>query len=251
MHRIIMMSLIRKHKSIIMLLVIMFFYVWVVQGFPLREGENRVGLYRSMDKIMKEGPYHLDGEGVLIMTHQNRLTIDPAVTIHFGIKGHLDFEKKDHGIQILLRDGFGYEEVAIGSYRGLGDTHQIISEIGGQETMDIRPLILQASSGEVEMDQLLQSVQEHMKVNRSWIIDTQKVTNPIKREVITYEMDLGLVFDQPMLDEWNHSFLESFMIEEALISYHTDRNGNPIALDIEIRSQKMDFEVRLNINKVI
>jgi len=246
-----MMNVISKHKSIIMLLVIMFFYVWVVQGFPFREGENRVALYRSIDKIMKEGPYHLDGEGVLIMTNQNRLTIDPAVTIHFGIKGHLDFDKKDHEIQMLLRDGFGYEEVAIGSYRGLGDTHQIISEIGGQETMDIRPLVLEVTSGEVEMDHLWQSLQEHIKVNRSWIIDTQKVTNPIKREVITYEMDLGLVFNQPILDEWHHSFLDSFMIEEALISYHTDRNGNPIAMNLEIRTWKMDFEVLININKVI
>lgn len=239
------------YRSAIMLLVVMFFYIWMTHSFPLGQDDNKVGFYKCMDKIIKEGPYHLEGEGVLLLENRNIRTIDPALTVHFGIEGHIDFKRKDHEIRMLLRDGFGYEEVAIGSYRGLGDTHQIFSEIGIKETVDMRPFFSQPFSNEVTIEQLYQSIQKDIEVNRSWVKDTQKGYNPIKKEVITYKMDLGLVLTQLMLEELSLSFLDSFMIEEAQLRYHTDQYGYPIALDLDMRTEQVAFEVSINIKKAI
>ncbi|PKM57136.1 MAG: hypothetical protein CVU98_07625 [Firmicutes bacterium HGW-Firmicutes-3] len=245
------MMTLSKYGSAIMLFFVMFLNIIVVKGVPFGHGESKLGLFTSIDKIMEAGPYRIEGEGTLILPDPKMSAMKNAPSIYFGLDGHLDFEKKDYEIKISLKDVFGYEDIPLGSYRGLGDTHQIFSEIGVRETMDIRPFFNQASLTKVTKDQLWQCVQKDIEVSRSWINDTQKGFNPIKREVITYDMDLGLIFTQAMIEEMSSSFIVPLNIEEAQLSYHTDQKGNPIALNLDIKAQQLDLEVSLNISKTM
>jgi len=246
-----MMKIFMKHKSAVLMLVVMVFYILLTNGLPFHHSDDKVGLSISIDKIMKDGPYHIEGEGMFILSNQSMSKMNHMPPIYFGIEGHLDYEKKDYEIQISLKDVYGYEEVPLGSYRGTGNTHVISSEIGTKETIDMSPFFDQASSKEITMDQVWQNIQKDIEVNRAWIKDTRKGYNPIKREVKTYTMDLGMVLSQGMMEGLNHLNLPTIMIEEALVSYHADRNGNPIALDFAIKTKQVDLEVLINIKKAI
>lgn len=246
-----MMMTLSKYRSAIILFIVMFLNILVVKGVLLGHDEGKLGLVLSIDKIMEAGPYRIEGEGILILPDQNRSTMKNALTIHFGLDGHMDFERKDYEIKISLKDAFGYDDVPLGSYRGLGDTHQIFSEIGVREMIDMRPFFDQVSSKRMTKDYIRQCFQEDIEISRSWIKDTKKGYNPIKREVITYDLDLGLLFTQAMIEALSSSFIIPLNIEEALLSYHTDQKGNPIALNLDIKAQQVDLEVSLNISKII
>ncbi|MCF8019615.1 MAG: hypothetical protein K9L62_09410 [Vallitaleaceae bacterium] len=241
------MKTLNKYKSAIMIGVVMFVYILVINGLPYNHKENTTDLYKSIEKIMEEGPYLIEGEGMLVLPNKTMSTMNQTLTIHFGIDGHLDFLKKDHEIQMSLKDTFGYEEVPLGRYRGLGNTHLIYSEIGTSETIDISAFIAQASSKDEMTHQEWQNFEKGIEVNRSWVKNTKKGYNPIKTEVTTYSIDLSLLLSQAVMEALSHSIMTSLVFEEALVSYHTDRNGNPTALDFEIRTQEMSLEVSLNI----
>jgi len=243
------MKTLNKYKSAIMIGVVMFVYILVINGLPFNHKENTTDLYKSIKKTMEEGPYLIEGNGMLILPNQRMSTMNQALTIHFGIDGHLDFVKKDHEIQMSLKDTFGYEKVPLGSYRGLGNTHLIYSEIGTGETIDISTFITQAASKDEIIYQEWQKLDKGIEVNRSWVKDTRKGYNPIKTEVTTYSIDLSLVLSQAIVEALSHSTMTPLVFEKALVSYHTDQNGNPIALDFNIRTQEIAFEVSLNIKK--
>jgi hypothetical protein len=246
-----MMMTLSKYRSAIMLFFVMFVYILVINGLPFGQGESKLVLYKSIDKIMEAGPYRIEGEGILILQNQNMPTIHDGLSIYFGLDGYMDFEKKDHEIRISLRDAFGYEDIPLGSYRGLGDTHQIFSEIGIRETIDIHSFFLQDPSTKATRDRLWQSVQKDVEVSRSWIADTQNGYNPIKREVTTFEMDLGVLLTQGMIEELSSLLMAPLKIDAALLSYQTDRSGTPLGLNLDINTQQIDLEISIEISKLM
>ncbi|MDF1617099.1 hypothetical protein [Petrocella sp. FN5] len=246
-----MMKVLSKYRPAILILAVMVFHILLINGFLIGQEAYQVGLYKSIDKVLNDGPYHLEGGGTLILIDANMAKLSNELSIHFEIDGHLDFKNKNHGLQISLKDAFGYEKVPLGRYRGLGNTHLIQSEVGGRETMDISAFIHQMTSNEVTINQIWESVQNEIEVNRSWIKDNQKSYNPIKREVVTYALDLGSILTQTMIEEMSHLLATSFMVEEAQISYHTDQKGNPIALEFDIKTQQVHLKMSISINKTI